>query len=248
MNFSILKIAPPLLLVLPFVALGGTAFLPSDCGPGRQDSTCIKVVNGGDVPPWIPQARLLYDGPLAGVPATDFHYWGFDFQTEDGIYAPVQRSMFVNRSNELVSITLTFDIPTGPCDAGCLPGVEFKVGAWHTFFPNIVKANGTAEATLEVGPNDSYGWVIGLWRATNPRLSVTAHGTTNLSMRDIGLPLSPDSLVSTPGVIYPCACPDGSTGECFTGPQYSTGYVGPWSHDFYQQQGAGNTCPTPPPH
>jgi hypothetical protein len=224
-----------------------TPFISADCTTGHQDSTCLKSISGGAIqPPPTGELRALYDGALAGVPSTGFHYWGFDFQSVDGIYSPVQRSMYVNRSNELVSITLTFDIPSGPCGSGCMPGIEFKVGGWHSFFPNIVRANNTAEATLEVGPNDSYGWVIGLWSATNPRLTVVPHGTDKVSMADVGLPEAPNSVEVTPGATYPCGCPDGTTAQCYTGSQYSTGYVGPWSNDYYHADGAGNTCPAAP--
>jgi hypothetical protein len=227
----------------PAQAIG---FTPSDCSTGHQDSTCLKAVKGGDLPPDVPGNRLLYDGPLAGVPATDLHYWGFDFQAVDGVYPPTQRSMYVNRSSDLIMITLTFDIPTGPCEEHCLPGIEFKVGNWHTFFPNVVAANGLAEATLEVGPSEPYGWVIGLWQASNPRLTVTARSKVQWTLADVGLPMHPDVFTSTPGVSYPCLCQDGTVATCTTGPQYSTGIVGGWSHDYYQKEGGTSTCPSNP--
>src|SRR3954471_11060225 len=81
---------------------------PSDCRPRDADSTCATAVAGATTPPlpFVPDG-VLYDGPLGGVPATGYAYWGFDFIADrTGTPSPVRADEFVNRSN--VPVTITF--------------------------------------------------------------------------------------------------------------------------------------------
>ena len=162
-------------------------------------------------------------------------YFGFDFESYNrGIPSPLPRDMFVNRSDSAISLDFTFDLPSGPCGAGCLPGVEFKLDAkWGSFFPNIIVAGNRAMTTVQVAPQQAYGWVIALWGTSNPQLTVRSLGpgkppalqSAGLSALDAALPI--------PGSYFECTCGDGVTKLCYSGTRYSNGLMGGWYRDRY---------------
>lgn len=205
----------------------------SDCAYKNVDSTCSKQVTRGPVH-LPPPVEAIYDGSLAGAPATGSAYWGFDFVSATlGIPSPVPRDMFINRSGSPISLQFSFDLPAGPCGTGCQPGMEFKLGAsWNSFFPNIITFGTTAMTSLQVAPGQAYGFVISLWRATNPRIRVQNLGGGSLGLSDVGLT---DFSVATPiaGSYFSCVCGDAGTRTCYSGTRFSNGLMGQWYQDKY---------------
>ena len=223
---------------------------PSDCRPRDADSTCATAVAGAPVPSPLPvtQNPTLYDGPLGGVPPTGYAYWGFDFSSDQtGIPSSVRPDEFVNRSNVPVTITLIFDIPTNhPCNKDCLPGVQFQVDAgFFKVDPPYAVAGSKVSLTQTFAPGQGYGWIIGLWQSTNPRLKATVPAGSTATLSDVGLPPSPAIDAELPAVIGTCDCGDGTTAACSDGSHFSNGLLGPWSQSAgaYARAGAFNSCP-----
>lgn len=204
----------------------------SDCAPGRSDSTCGDVVSRPAVPLPFPPPPL-YNGAISGTPISGSAYWGFDFVANElGIPSPAPRDMFVNRSSNAISLLFTFDLPNN-CGSGCLPGMEFKLNSsWNSFFPNIVVAGSQAITTLQVAPGQTYGFVISLWGAKNPRIRVDNLGATYMTLRDAGLA---DFATAQPvqGTYFTCECGDGVQRTCYSGTRYSNGLMGSWYRDRY---------------
>jgi len=223
---------------------------PSDCRPRDADSTCATAVAGvtpSDPSPQHPET-LLYDGPLGGVPAAGYAYWGWDFVAEaTGSPSPVRPDLFINRSNVPVTITLSFDFPTGhPCDRACLPGVQFQVDAgWFKLDPPFVINGNVASATEVFTSGRGYGWVIGLWQGTNPRLKVSVPRGSTATLEQVGLSPFPNVAQVVPAMLAMCDCQDGTQATCSDGTRYSNGQLGRWtqSNEFYQRLGAFNNCP-----
>jgi len=224
----------------------GSGVRPSDCRARDADSTCAAAVAGAPMPdPTI--LRPLYDNSIGGVPSTGYAYWGFDFASAlAGVASPFGDDMFVNRSPYTATITLTFTIPTShPCGNDCLPGVQFEVGpSWSRFAPPLVVSGNQVSASYAARPGDGYGWVIGLWQSSNPRLTVTVPQGVTVSMADLGLPADPSVALEIPAVVTTCICPDGTTQACSLGDRYSNGLMGPWykSNQFYVRGGAFDDC------
>lgn len=201
------------------------------------------------VPAPLPFTPLrIYDNTLGGVPAAGYAYWGFDFASADaGLPSPVADDMFINRSSVPVTITLSFNFPTDhPCNRDCLPGVQFEVDpGWIDVRPPYVIVGNTVSLSTQIRPGQSYGWAIGLWQATNPRLSVWVPSGSSVTMRDLGLPPEPSIANELPAVLGTCECSDGSTAACSQGTRFSNGLMGPWyrSNQFYVRRGAFNDCP-----
>jgi hypothetical protein len=208
------------------------AVSPSDCLVGRADSTCVQKLAGGTVgiAGGGENDQALYDGVLDGVPPTGKWYWGYDFESDYGIDSEYGLSMYINRSSEIIEVTLSFDVPPSGCGDGCLPGLEFKLGHWNSVFPVIAVANGRAEASVLISPGQAYGWVIGLWAASNPHLRVVAHGKEHVDLATVGLPNDMGHQIRTVGTYYACSC---RLDPCYTGTKYSTGFVGAWGSDGY---------------
>ncbi len=145
---------------------------PSDCRPRDADSTCATAVAGAPAPnppppPLNNPVPTLYDGPLGGVPASGYAYWGFDFfADETGMPSLVRPDEFINRSGVPVTITLSFDFPTNhPCNKACLPGVQFQVDAgWFKVDPPYTIVGNKVSLTQTFSPGRGYGWIIGLWQ------------------------------------------------------------------------------------
>lgn len=210
---------------------------PSDCTAGVVDSSCIHTIWVEDNIPGDVGGNILYDGAIAGVPATGNYYWGYDFEFPD------HAKMYENRSSHLLTLVFTFTIPTGNCSDGCMPGMEFKLNNWQSFFPDMIRYDNKARVSIEIPPNSSYGWVIGLWQATEPHLTATIDGhSSGVSLADVGLPDTFNSVTRSDGDWFPCPCGD-SEGWCYPGSNYSTGFVGPWYHDNYSISDAQNCAP-----
>ena len=229
----------------------GAHVRPSDCRPRDADSTCAAAVAGVGAPvvpiTGVP-SMVLYDGPLGGVPATGYAYWGFDFVADaSGTASPVRLDEFINRSSVPVTIKLTFNHPTDhPCGKDCLPGVQFQTGkGWRIIGPLFTVEGDKAWVSGTFAPGQGYGWVIGLWESWNARLTVTvpAGSVTNLS--EVGLTPSPDVAAEIPPSYADCACFDGSSAACSDGSRFSNGKLGPWyvAWDNYFRAGAFNSCP-----
>jgi len=225
------------------------AVRPSDCRPRDADSTCATAVAGATTPPEqrLP-AYTLYDGPLAGVPATGYAYWGFDFISDQtGQPSPVRPDEFINRSSAPVTIKLSFDYPTSHfCGNDCLPGVEFVIGpGWSKRDPPYVFAGSTVSVSYAVDPGQGYGWVIALWQASNPRLNVTIPTSMHATLEDVGIASLPSIATEIPAVAKLCECSDGTTAACSDGSHFSNGLMGPWTQVFrtYLRAGAFNSCP-----
>jgi hypothetical protein len=224
-----------------------TGVRPSDCRPRDADSTCAAAVAGvADPLPQHPDTEL-YDGPLGGVPPAGYAYWGWDFVADaTGHPSPVRPDLFINRSNVPVTITLSFTFPTNhPCGRACLPGVQFQVDAgWFKLDPPFVINGNIASVTEVFVPGRGYGWVIGLWRATNPRLKVTVPRGSTATLEQVGLAALPNMAQLIPAVTTMCDCPDGTQATCSDGTRYSNGKLGPWtqSNEFYQRLEAFNNC------
>jgi len=221
---------------------------PSDCRARDADSTCATAVAGAPLPPPFIPNPVLYDGPLGGVPASGYAYWGFDFVADEtGTPSPVRPDEFINRSSVPVTITLTFDIPTGrACGTRCLPGMEFEVDAgFFKIDPPFVVSGNTVTCTHTFMPGRGYGWVIALWQSTNPRLTVTIPRGTTATLPEVGLSPRPSIVTEVPATLSTCYCWDGSTAACSEGSHFSNGLLGYWSQEFgnYTRAGAFNSCP-----
>jgi hypothetical protein len=230
---------------------GVSGMKPSDCRPRDADSTCATTVAGAPAiappDPTHPDPKLI-DMTLAGVPSAGYAYWGFDFASAlAGTPSPFPYDMFVNRSPYLVTITLSFTIPTThACGNDCLPGVQFEVDAnWINVRPPLVVKGNTASATYQVRPGQAYGWAIGLWQSSNARLSVALPSGVSTTLDQVGLPSQPAIAQEIPAVTGTCYCWDGSSATCSLGNRYSNGLMGAWykSNDFYVRAGAFNSCP-----
>jgi len=223
---------------------------PSDCRPRDADSTCAAAVAGATLPPEQRRPdQALYDGALGGVPATGYAYWGFDFVSDrTGDPSPVRPDEFINRSSAPVTIKLSFDYPTQYfCGNDCLPGVEFVVGpGWSKRDPPYVFAGNQVSVSYTVAPGQGYGWVIALWRASNPRLTVTIPTSTRASLEDLGLAATPSTASEIAAVTKLCDCGDGTSAACSEGSHFSNGLMGPWTQVFrtYLRAGAFNSCPS----
>ena len=232
-------------------AAGGVAAVrPSDCRPRDADSTCATAVAGVPSPAPLPtnQSPTLYDGPLGGVPSTGYAYWGFDFfADETGTTSLVRPDEFINRSNVPVTITLSFNFPTNhPCNHDCLPGVEFEVDAgWFKVDPPYVIDGNAVSVVQTFAPGRGFGWVIGLWESTNPRLKVTVPPGSTATLPEVGLSRFPAVASEIPAAAGTCDCWDGTTAACSYGRHFSNGLLGPWSqgNGNYTRVGAFNNCP-----
>jgi hypothetical protein len=220
---------------------------PSDCRPRDADSTCATAVAGAPaVPPYKPNATL-YDGPLGGVPASGYAYWGYDFIADQtGTPSPVRPDEFINRSDVPVTITLTFDFPTDHvCKKDCLPGVQFQVDpGWYKLDPPYVVDGNTVSVAQTFNPGRGFGWVIALWQSTNPRLTVAIPAGAKATLQDVGLspfPAIANEIAAVQGV---CNCQDASTAACSDGSHFSNGLLGPWYQNWtnYMRAGAFNSC------
>ena len=228
----------------------GSGLKPSDCRARDADSTCAAAVAGASVPSAPPFGgdALLYDGPLGGVPATGYAYWGFDFVADQtGLPSPVRPDQFINRSSAPVTIKLSFTFPTNhPCNKDCLPGAEFEVDAgWFKIDPPYVIDGNSVSISQTFAPGRGYGWVIGLWQSTNPRLTVTIPAGAKATLQDVGLSALPAIASEIASVTTICGCWDGSTATCSDGIHFSNGLLGSWDTEFdiYHRAGAFNNCP-----
>ena len=227
-----------------------TRLTPSDCKARDADSTCATAVAGVPSPGLPPFGgdTLLYDGPLGGVPATGYAYWGFDFVADQtGLASPIRPDKFINRSDVPVTIKLSFTIPTShPCASDCLPAAEFVVDAgWFKLDPPYAIAGNLASVTQVIAPGRGYGWVIALWQSSNPRLTVTIPAGARATLQDVGLsplPAIANEIAATTSV---CPCWDGSTATCSDGSRFSNGLLGWWDQVFrnYHRAGTFNNCP-----
>ena len=224
---------------------------PSDCKPRDADSTCATAVAGAPVPappPFVVGDGTLYDGPLGGVPARGYAYWGFDFVADaSGAPSPVRPDEFINRSKVPVTIKLTFNWPVGrPCGKDCLPGVQFQTGVgWRTIGPLFTVAGDKAWVTGTFAPGQGYGWVIGLWDSWNTQLTVTVPKGSGATLDEVGLSPSMADATEIAAVMKTCDCWDGETLPCSDGSHFSNGLLGPWfvRWDNYIRAGAFNDCP-----
>jgi len=230
---------------------GAASVRPSDCRPRDADSTCATAVAGAPTPDPVPGGidGILYDGPLGGVPAHGYAYWGFDFLAdESGTPSPVRPDEFINRSGVPVTITLTFDFPTThPCAKDCLPGVQFQTGpGWRIRWPVYTVAGGKVRMSETFAPGLGYGWSIGLWESWNTRLTVTVPKGATATLAQVGLSPRPGEAIEIPPVYGTCDCSDGETAACSDGSHFSNGLLGPWyvAADNYVRAGAFNSCPS----
>jgi hypothetical protein len=210
---------------------GSRAIQPSDCQPGHMDSSCAKAVKEdpdtppSDPPPPPPPATSF---PLAGMPATGYAYWGYDFATSDT--AQFEDPRFVNRSGRHLILTLSFSIPGPPCDGGCLPGVEFYFDQdVHKRDPRLQVSGNTAKAAVPLKPGDRYAFIVGLWQARDPVVSVTLPDGTPVSPGLAGMSARPDIASLVLGTPTTCTCEDGSQADCNRGDHYSNGLSGNWA-------------------
>jgi hypothetical protein len=224
---------------------------PSDCRPRDADSTCATAVAGAPAPV-VPitgdPSGILYDGPLGGVPATGYAYWGFDFAADAaGTASPVRQDEFINRSSVPVTIKLTFTHPTDhPCGKDCLPGVQFQTGkGWRIIGPLFTVEGDKAWVSGTFAPGQGYGWVIGLWQSSNTRLTVTVPPSATATLADVGMSSLPGEATEIPPSYADCTCFDGSSAACSDGSRFSNGKLGPWfvAWDNYFRAGAFNSCP-----
>lgn len=231
-------------------AVDGRGVRPSDCRPRDADSTCATAVAAAPAPDPIGKGldSVLYDGPLGGVPAHGYAYWGFDFiADETGMPSPVRPDEFINRSSAPVTITLTFNFPTDhPCGKDCLPGVQFQTGpGWRIRGPLYTVAGDKAWVSETFAPGQGYGWSIGLWDSWNTRLTVTVPKGARTTLAQVGLPPSPAVASEIAAVEHTCECWDGEILPCSDGSHFSNGLLGPWyvALDNYIRAGAHNDCP-----
>ena len=228
----------------------GSKVRPSDCRGRDADSTCATAVVGAPVaapPPFIPD-KVLYDGPLGGVPVLGYAYWGWDFFAEEsGFPSIVRQDQFINRSNVPVTISLSFRLPARrPCARDCLPAVQFQVDAgWFKLDPPPVASGDTVSITQTFDPGRGFGWVVALWQSTNPRLTVTVPKGATATLQEVGMPSLPAIANPIAAVTGTCDCWDGSTATCSDGSRFSNGLLGIWSQNFtnYLRAGAFNSCP-----
>ncbi len=237
-----------LLLVAAGAFAADAKVRPSDCRPRDADSTCATAVAGATaVVPTAHDEAILYDGPLGGVPASGYAYWGFDFVSDaSGMPSPVRADEYINRSAAPVTITLSFTIPTDhACVNDCLPGVQFQVGVgWHKVDPPYVVDGSTVSLKSTFQPGQGYGWVIGLWQSTGPRLTVTVPKNAIATLASVGLPSLPSVATEISRTMSTCNCPDGTTAACSDGSHFSNGLLGAWSqaNDMYRRNGAFSDC------
>lgn len=230
---------------------GGMAKLnPSDCRPRDADSTCATAVAGAPVagPPPFQQSPMLYDGPLGGVPASGYAYWGYDFIADQtGTPSPVRPDEFINRSRVPVTITLSFNIPTDHvCQNNCLPGAQFQVDpGWFKIDPPYLVKGNTVSISQTFNPGRGYGWAIALWQSTNPWLTVTIPAGAKATLQDVGLATSPATATEIAATQGMCDCWDGTSVACSDGSHFSNGLLGPWYQNLtnYHRAGAFNNCP-----
>jgi hypothetical protein len=232
------------------VAGAGVKVGPSDCRPRDADSTCATAVAGASAaaPPMARPDGVLYDGPLGGVPATGYAYWGFDFMADEtGMPSPVRPDEFINRSSVPVTITLTFNYPTDRvCKTDCLPGVQFQVDVgWFKLDPPFAFNGDAVSVSQTFAPGRGFGWLIGLWQATNPRLTVTIPSGAKATLQDVGISPYPAVVGEIAAVPALCECGDGTTAACSDGSRFSNGLLGPWFQTLtnYVRAGAFNNCP-----
>jgi hypothetical protein len=247
-----------LCLALATPTTGGAAGVsdkvrPSDCRPRDADSTCATAVAGETVTdPPVKTGGALYDGPLGGVPASGYAYWGFDFFADQwGYPSAVRQDEFVNRSNVPVTIQLSFTIPVShPCNKDCLPGVQFQVDAgWFKLDPPAVIDGNTATVSSTFRPGQGYGWVIALWQASHARLTVTVPRGSAATLADVGMPPAPAVANEVAAMTTSCECWDGSSALCSYGRRFSNGLLGSWDQHFsmYTRDGAFSSCPVNTP-
>jgi hypothetical protein len=218
---------------------------PSDCVGGHADSTCASPVAATpraqppSSPPPVPPPSSY---PLAGQPPANYWYWGYDFALPDTEQSSMPR--FVNRSGRAATIILSFTIPNQPCGGGCLPGVEFYFDQGvHKVEPRLAVSGNTATATMHVNDGDRFAWVIGLWQASNPTVSVLSADGSPLSPEAAGLSPRPDISILTPGITTLCQCEDALTAMCNYGDHFSNGLAGEWSrHTGLYRFNAWNNC------
>lgn len=229
---------------------GGAKVGPSDCQPRDADSTCATAVAGAPVagPPTTKPDGVLYDGPLGGIPSSGYAYWGFDFIADaTGTTSPVRPDQFINRSSDPVTIKLSFNIPTShACNRDCLPGVQFQVDAgWYKIDPPYVVVGNAVSLTQTFKPGRGYGWVIALWEASNPKLTVTVPSGSAATLQEVGLPMFPATADEIAAVPASCTCWDGTLAACSDGSHFSNGLLGPWFQNLtnYARAGAFNSCP-----
>lgn len=224
---------------------------PSDCRPRDADSTCAGAVAGATLPLPLPPSQhpvdVLYDGPLGGVPTIGYSYWGYDFIAEQtGTPSPVRQDEYINRSGVPVSITFTFTVPArASCARDCLPGVEFEIGpGWYKVDPPYIKVADTLTATATIRPGDGYGWVIALWQASNPRVTVTAPKGSGATLAEAGLLASLSVADVIPAVVRTCECGDATLAACSDGNRFSNGLLGAWNQSGggYARAGAFTNC------
>jgi hypothetical protein len=200
---------------------------PSDCLPRHMDSSCASALVGGGGPSDPPPPPPPTSYALAGQPASGYWYWGYDFQALDSAQKIDPR--FVNRSGRPLVITLSFTVPEGPCGRGCLPGVEFYFDQdVRKRDPKISVIGNRASASVPVNSGDSYGFIIGLWQASDPAIAVTTPDGAPVSPDLVGLSMHPDVSTLVAGAPTICQCNDGSVAECFLGDHYSNGLTGLW--------------------
>jgi hypothetical protein len=211
-----------------------------------MDSSCTKPFDdrGGEIGPPFPgpppQAKSY---PLAGQPPSGYWYWGYDFQTLDAAQGDSPR--FVNRSNKELTLKLSFTIPRGACGGGCLPGVEFYFDQdVHKRDPKLVVSGTSATATVPVKAGDRYAFVIGLWQATNPVVSVSDASGYDVAPDEIGMSARPDVSVLLQGSVTICQCRDNSSAACYRGDHYSNGLSGGWTQTLGRYGlNAWSNCP-----
>lgn len=239
-----------LLAVAALMAGGGAwAIVPSDCRARDADSTCNSAVQQSSGSSSIPQSQGLYDGPLAGVPSQGYSYWGFDYAADaNGVHSDYVVDLFVNHTPYQATIRLSFTIPIDHgCGNDCIPGVQFySAPGWHSHFPNAVINGSTVYMEYQVEPFQAYGWVIGLWQSTNPRLRVTVPNGVNTTLVALGLPPEPGVSREIAPADTLCMCGDGIERTCSLGSHFSNGLDGPWyasAGNFYVRAGAYTTCP-----
>lgn len=221
---------------------------PSDCRGRDADSTCATAVAGSTEPPVtkLPDG-LLYDGPLGGVPAAGYAYWGFDFVADrNGTRSPVRPDEFINRSRSPVTITLSFAVPTrASCDRDCLPGVQFRIDPrWDRIDPPYVRSADRVAMSATIGPGGGYSWIIGLWEGADPRIAVTVPKGSAATLADVGLVAGMAVADRVPPADRTCQCGDGTIAWCTDGERFSNGLLGAWSPgiDDYIRAGADTSC------
>jgi hypothetical protein len=217
-----------LLVAQTLLSGSSRAIQPSDCQPRNMDSSCAQAVDQypNDPPPSPPPPPKSFS--LAGQPASGYWYWGYDFATADAEQQLDPR--YVNRSGQPLNITLSFTIPASRCGGGCLPGVEFYFDQdVHKRDPQLQVSGTTAKAVVPLKPGDSYGFIIGLWQALDPTISVTSADGTPVSPELAGMSARPDNSSLVPGTPTTCLCEDGAFAECYLGDHYSNGLSGRWS-------------------